>query len=1170
MAPLLEIKPEERNIPSPKIYSETEQQVQPQESLLEKLAHPEGKYNFLMDMDESALDPHIRQKVKEKKVFQASGLNLLKMAGKTAEMGKMILTGTQRVAGEFIADINKNLTGRKSIEIKNPALKTFLGTEQLTPISTQFQEAYKRYGLDAVTAIAMVFLKTTEALGPTALSAPKRLPFKTKAGDYIIKGADGAIHLSDMPSLLPGEKLITKTIHSGASIPSAIQYWKDPIWNATIGRLMRKEVSPLVKFVGEKKFLEMEKLGTNIENGVVFSEQAKYAEIYARQMALEESYKGHYPENLRQFILDDKGKRISNPAYWEAVKKVPDEKVAQMLARGSADPIKTVHDGYANFHANAEIDGLNLRNLVSDVDGASMEFMDSIEVKVREKLNSSEIQSWLTKEKPAERIKIRERLEESFRSYYYDEALGGKPQSGPQVDLKNLMDKKPVQDIVAVKIPEQRIIQNAQIWMSEQGWLEKGYSIGSLDLQNFFKEFPEYRQFTPRIYDAWKNGKKLPNSQMAIENILNPEINLLHFKEGTPEFQMEMNLKAQGRGFAEGPETIKGNFAEQQKSLELLGYKDIIRPASPKEMGGKIAVDFEAPTASLLEKGRRAIRDMIVKTGFSPEAVVKDEVIMAINKRFAEQMKGAGFKTITNEKGKVYLIDEARRKLFQYASDKAPENIAQMMFKGIEHPFYGLKVSEIAEVLKVDNATAKALQTAVRTSRNIEAQYVGGAVKLVNQLRYGKIPVLSKAYNDFTNLTIWTHFPTDAFMSFRYFFKSTVLNSVFNKAPVNIGKMGYWLDKTIKRFPMMERLGYKGFFGTKPTEATYQLIDAFMEERTSGLLDPVNEGEIMGGMFKGKTERMIWLKAVGIKMNDLIAGQMETFARLRGFTSKLNNLSAQQFDVINQVYKIPELRAELTSHISDIFHYGEKGYLQSPMAKSLNVMAYPSRFSTKVLLLTTRWLDTLPPIAQNIMLNQLGAYILWTKTDEAKEFYKKNWRWIQAVNWVQPFSHIGEMYKDIFKGDVGSLGMIGGLPAGFFFDIILKELGVRKSVYTSMETGAPSQQHLVRGLNRQIAVDFFGGTLKSLFSYPIYTLSNPLVSAGVLKEPIHSPISKITDWMGEAAGTREYGQSNILNEFVIPRPERLVPEDMAEPWKWLLEQMTLDSKENPDMYGGNP
>jgi len=1179
MAPLIDFSSEkiDEDIIDEDINEPTSQL--PEETLTQKLLHPEGKYNFLMDMDRSELDPYIQEKMKTGHIFQGAGLFGLKILEKTTEMAKMLATGTQRVAGEAIVDIQKPFTGKKTLPIKNKLLQTFLGTQELVPIGDQFKQMYERYGYDAVTALAGVFLKTTEGIGAMAFLPAKSMPLKTKRGNYIVKNkTSGAISIKEnLAGIGAGEKVVLQSAHSGASISSAIEFWKEPFIRNTVGRLMRKETSPTVKFVGEKEFLAMNKLGKDIPNGVSFAEQAKYAELYARQMVFEESVEGHYPAGLEQFKIEN-GKRVPNPAYWKEVLKVSDDKVSQMLARSARDPKQAIYDGYNNFHNNAELEGLNLRDLVSTQDTVSGQFLKDIEVAVQEKINQKEFQAILDQQPPKNRAKLKAEFEQSVREYYYKNAqeAGQEKGGGIKIDrseIKTESFEKPVQDVAAVRMPAEQILERAEIWISERGWLDKGYAIGSKDLFDFFEEFPDYSKFTPRIYEIMKKGGK-EFSQAIIKNILNPEINLLHFKEGTPGFQKEMNLKSTGWGIMEGPETMRGDFAEQQKIFEAMGYKDMIKPGNPKLIGdGKATVNFETPAASILEKGRRMIRDVIAKTGFSPEGTNRNDIIMAINKRFADQLKKGGYETIASQKGKMtatFTIDEARRKLFQYANETEPSGNLDYILRGMEHPFYRLKAGEITQALGVDNATAQALQKAIATSRNIEAELAGGALKAVNVLRYGNIPIASKLYNNFINFTLWAHFPSDPFMQLRYIFKSNVLTK-FNKGPVNLGTIGYKIgagaNKITQRFPVMERLGFKGFFGTKPKAETYQLHDSFMEGKIGEMLDPANEMEVLGGSFKGAKERMFWLRRMGVNIKDMEINLLETFAKSRGFTSKLPLRPDQQFDVINQLSKFPELRMEAQELISNVFHYGDKGYLQSPMAKSLNVLAYPSRFSTKVLILTNRWLDSLPPLAQNMMVNQLGQYILWTRTDEAKDFYKKNWRWLDAVKWINPYSHISETFENLFEGKLGNLGMAGGIPAGFFFDLIPKELGLRKNIYTSMETGEPKQQHLFRGVNRQIAVDFFSGIFRSVFSYPFYTLSNPLVSAGILEKPLHSPTSLISDYLGKTAGTIKYGQSNILNKYVIPRPERLVPEDMDEPWKWLLEQMTLDSLENPGMYG---
>ncbi len=180
--------------------------------------------------------------------------------------------------------------------------------------------------------------------------------------------------------------------------------------------------------------------------------------------------------------------------------------------------------------------------------------------------------------------------------------------------------------------------------------------------------------------------------------------------------------------------------------------------------------------------------------------------------------------------------------------------------------------------------------------------------------------------------------------------------------------------------------------------------------------------------------------------------------------SKLGASIAQKNNTtVRQIMEMPAdapLRKQFEQSLKLTTGYGDGGYLNSPLAKTLNLLIFPSRFETKVATVAAKAFAHAPVATQFAVTQGLANTTNFLGSPEGKQWQKDNSELIGLVKAFTPVGTIDNFHNFLYKGHhIGDLGEIGGLPVGVLGTILdhqginLGKLGT--SQYTDPKTGQP-------------------------------------------------------------------------------------------------------------------
>ena len=97
---------------------------------------------------------------------------------------------------------------------------------------------------------------------------------------------------------------------------------------------------------------------------------------------------------------------------------------------------------------------------------------------------------------------------------------------------------------------------------------------------------------------------------------------------------------------------------------------------------------------------------------------------------------------------------------------------------------------------------------------------------------------------------------------------------------------------------------------------------------------------------------------------------------------------------------------ELDDALRVIVQYPKKGFLASPLARTLNLAFFPMRYNLKVTKVAAEALAKQPPYIQKAVLHSLFTMGDWLKSDEGIRWQQQHQDAIRLLNWVTPINSI--------------------------------------------------------------------------------------------------------------------------------------------------------------------
>jgi hypothetical protein len=176
-----------------------------------------------------------------------------------------------------------------------------------------------------------------------------------------------------------------------------------------------------------------------------------------------------------------------------------------------------------------------------------------------------------------------------------------------------------------------------------------------------------------------------------------------------------------------------------------------------------------------------------------------------------------------------------------------------------------------------------------------------------------------------------------------------------------------------------------------------------------------------------------------------------------------------------------------------IVQYPQRGALNSPLARTINVMFFPARYNIKVAGLVAKQLATLPPALQLATINSMFDFKDWLSSEEGIVWQSDHKEAIQLFKWLTPVGSL-EWASRVLGGNVnsvGELGLLGGLPFGFISQMLDSQGVVQMNTpYVDMSNGDVIPKYVPDSLKARAnmaLVDLLG----SLFTYPGRTIGLP-------------------------------------------------------------------------------
>lgn len=247
-----------------------------------------------------------------------------------------------------------------------------------------------------------------------------------------------------------------------------------------------------------------------------------------------------------------------------------------------------------------------------------------------------------------------------------------------------------------------------------------------------------------------------------------------------------------------------------------------------------------------------------------------------------------------------------------------------------------------------------------------------------------------------------------------------------------------------------------------------------------------------------------------------LAGLVNAQAKKQGFASAQDYIDSNQSQVVDMLRMITT-----NNHTS--------GFLDSPLARTINTAFFPFRYNMKVANLMAGYIGKLSAPTQVALVAGLINGNEWLQSNQGVAWQSTHSEAIGLFNWLSPtypLSYIVQLSKDALgqsaQPSVGDLGQLGGLPFGMISQL-LESSGViqTQAPYMDMSTGEVYPKYVPKSAIAGVSVAI-QDLLGSLFSYPgalvglpgktslLRNFANGIVGATDTKDYTSTPQTNLT------------------------------------------------------------
>ena len=172
----------------------------------------------------------------------------------------------------------------------------------------------------------------------------------------------------------------------------------------------------------------------------------------------------------------------------------------------------------------------------------------------------------------------------------------------------------------------------------------------------------------------------------------------------------------------------------------------------------------------------------------------------------------------------------------------------------------------------------------------------------------------------------------------------------------------------------------------------------------------------------------------------------------------------------------------------------KKSFLNSPLARTLNIAIFPFRFEAKVggaMAQALAHAGLLPRVAFIKGLTQAHDFL---NSPQGKTWYQQNADVIGLIKYITPLGTLNEVFNSLLPGhdhSIGNFGELGGLPFGWIPQLLDNEgLTNFNGVGINPQTGQPYAKYIPADQRAQLAVGL-QTFLEQVFTYPGATIGLP-------------------------------------------------------------------------------